>query len=225
MIHVLDKGHIRLVDKMGDDAAIVQAARVSYGDGTKTVREDEKLIRFLMAHNHTSPFEQVEFKFHVKMPIFVARQWVRHRTASINEVSARYSELSDEWYVPELEQIQPQSKSNKQGREDGDGLTMPREAISEAINETSRMCHEQYKMLLASGLSREIARSVLPVNTYTEWYWKANLHNIFHFLKLRMDSHAQYEIRVYANAMFQLIQPHVPVACAAFEDFKLAGDK
>lgn len=223
-IKVLDHGFIRLVDKMGDDAAIVQAARVSYGTGTKTVNEDEGLIRYLMRHHHTTPFEMCEVKFHCKMPIFVARQWVRHRTANINEYSARYSVLEREFYVPEEGQIALQSATNKQGRGEPLDLYRARRAASVFDREWQRS-YNVYMDLLGTdekpGVARELARTVLPTNIYTQWYWKCDLHNIFRFLKLRMDSHAQYEIRVYAEAMAKIIQELFPIAYRAFEDYQL----
>lgn len=220
-IDILDHGFVRLVDWMGDDAAICQAARVSYGDGTKSVSEDRDLIRYLLRHRHTTPFEMVEFKFHCKMPIFVARQWIRHRTASVNEVSGRYSQLKDEYYVPVPERMQKQSKKNKQGSAEqlpaGDAV-----GVQVCMEVTAdRSFHAYHELLDIYGLSRELARLPVPVSTYTEWYWKMDLHNLFHFLKLRMDEHAQWEIRQYANAIFELIQPVIPVACKAFQDYVL----
>ncbi len=255
---LLDHGFVGIVDHMGDDAAIVQSARVSYGKGTKSVRDDRNLIRFLMRHRHTSPFEMCDVKFHAKMPIVVARQWVRHRTAAINEYSGRYSEMTDEVYIPELENIMPQSNSNKQGREGADLITKADKLEVQGLFEhTHEPTFWLYQVLLQNaaddnggqfanswseeaddgqeirvfrneddffpGVSKEIARMVLPLNTYTEWYWKANLHNIFHFLCLRMDPHTQYETRVYANAMYDLISPLYPIACEAFEDYILHG--
>jgi thymidylate synthase (FAD) len=227
---VLDKGFIVLVDVMGDDASIVQAARVSYGKGTKKVTQDRGLIRYLLRHRHTTPFEMVEFKFLVKLPIFVARQWIRHRTANVNEYSARYSVLEDEFYVPEKEILAGQSTSNRQGRE----KELPvdeAETIRSLINENSGKTYDLYEYLLneegdkentsRSKLSRELARIVIPTNVYTQWYWKIDLHNLFHFLSLRMDSHAQYEIREYANVMADMVKTCVPVAYEAFEDYTL----
>jgi thymidylate synthase (FAD) len=203
------------------DAAIVQAARVSYGQGTKKVNEDRGLIRYLLRHRHTTPFEMIEFKFHVVMPIFIARQWIRHRTANVNEYSARYSVVPDRFYVPTLENVRQQSASNRQG---GD-QPVDVETAEEFLNYLER-CHTQYadyQRLLEKGVSRELARIGLPVSVYTEWYWKCDLHNILHFLSLRMDSHAQQEIRDYATAMFALIKPIVPVVAEAFEDYHLGG--
>ncbi len=220
-IECLNGGFVRLVDYMGNDAAIVQAARVSYGAGTKQVRQDRALIRYLMRHWHTSPFEMVEFKFHVKLPIFVARQWIRHRTANVNEYSGRYSILREEFYVPEPEQVRFQSPTNKQGRAD---QSLPAEevaAILDEIVEQQKELYQSYQRLLEKGVARELARINLPVSLYTEWYWKIDLHNLFHFLQLRMDVHAQYEIRVYANAIAEIIKPIVPMAWEAFEDYRL----
>ena len=231
----LDHGFVGLIDSMGNDSSIVQAARVSYGQGTKKVSEDRGLIRYLLRHKHTTPFEMIHLKFHCKMPIFVARQWVRHRTASINEYSARYSIMTDEFYIPELEHIQPQAKDNKQGRSgllnDEDRIQARNEIIKSAEDSYSR-----YQLLLGDredsntifsddydGIARELARGVLTVFNYTEWYWSINLHNLFHFLRLRMDLHAQYEIRVYADAMYEIIKPLFPDACEAFEDYILGG--
>ena len=220
-IKCLDKGFIRLVDYMGDDSSIVQAARVSYGKGTKSVTEDKGLIRYLMRHSHTSPFEMVEFKFHVKLPIFVARQWIRHRTANVNEYSGRYSEMKDEFYIPEPEQIRSQSAVNKQGRA---SEPMPRdesEKIIDKYEKIQNLLFADYTDLLDTGLARELARINLPLSTYTEWYWKIDLHNLFHFLRLRLDVHAQYEIRVYAEAMAKIVKEIVPLAYGAFEDYVL----
>lgn len=217
-IKCLDHGFVRLVDHMGDDSAIVQAARVSYGKGTKSVNEDRGLIRYLMRHWHTTPFEMVEFKFHCKMPMFVARQWIRHRTANVNEYSARYSILDKEFYIPE--EVHSQSKENKQGR----GGLSPDECKANFQANTDKLgnlAYELYEGALEDNIARELARMNLPVNYYTQWYWKIDLHNLFHFLRLRMDSHAQYEIRVYADAIYELIKPYVPIAVEAFEDYRL----
>lgn len=217
----LDKGFVRLIDYMGDDAAIVQAARVSYGKGTKSVTEDKGLLRYLMRHKHTSPFEMVEFKFHVKLPIFVARQWIRHRTANVNEYSGRYSEMKDEFYVPDLSQIRPQSALNKQGRADE---TLPADTAEQIVNSyrnTQKLLFDEYSGLLEKDLARELARINLPLSNYTEWYWKIDLHNLFHFLRLRLDTHAQYEIRVYAEAIANIIKQVVPLAYEAFKDYTL----
>lgn len=221
-IKCLDKGFVRLVDFMGADVSVVQAARVSYGKGTKTKNEDRGLIRYMMKHRHTSPFEQVEFKFHVKLPIFCARQMVRHRTASLNEVSGRYSEMPDECYIPEQSRLQIQSGSNKQGSEDTpveEGLK-----IQTSMMEEQTSVFSNYNEYLETGLSREVSRIDLPLSTYTQWYWKMDLHNLFHFLKLRLDEHAQWEIRVYAQAIYELIKPIVPLSCEAFEDYVLNSE-
>jgi thymidylate synthase (FAD) len=206
---------------MGSDAAIVQAARVSYGAGTKQVNEDRGLIRYLMRHAHSTPFEMVEFKFHVKLPMFVARQWIRHRTANVNEYSGRYSVMKDEFYVPAAEQVRFQSATNKQGRAD-EGFS-PDEAaqILASMTTSQQDLYEEYEELLEKNLARELARINLPMSLYTEWYWKIDLHNLFHFLRLRMDDHAQYEIRVYAEAMARLVRDIVPFAYEAFEDYAL----
>ena len=220
-IDCLDKGFVRLIDVMGDDAAIVQAARVSYGSGTKKVLEDRGLIRYLLRHAHTTPFEMVEFKFHVKLPIFVARQWIRHRTANVNEYSGRYSEMKDEFYTPNPNDIRPQSVLNKQGRSEEtlpDGMA---EQAANAFKAGQDEAYAQYQEFLEQGIAREIARINLPVSNYTEWYWKIDLHNLFRFLRLRIDSHAQYEIRVFAEAIAELVKPFVPHAWEAFEDYVL----
>lgn len=221
----LDKGFVRLVDVMGNDDSIVQAARVSYGSGTKKVHEDRGLIRYLMRHQHTTPFEMVEFKFHVKLPIFVARQWIRHRTANVNEYSGRYSEMKDEFYIPEEQYLRKQSVTNKQGRSDEGFDSHEASEILTSFQNHADTSYAHYEALLAKGVAREIARIVLPVSNYTEWYWKVDLHNLFHFLRLRLDSHAQYEIRVYAEAMAQIVQSIVPVAYEAFEDYMLGSVK
>lgn len=219
-IQCLD-GFVRLVDVMGDDSSIVQAARVSYGSGTKKVHEDRGLIRYLIRHQHWTPVEMVEFKFHVKIPVFVARQWIRHRTANVNEVSARYTEMKDEMYLPPLEHISAQSKDNKQGRE---LESFPEEIandIQSLISESNQRQYDVYQKLLDLGVARELARTVLPVGHYTEWYWKIDLRNLMNFLALRLDPHAQWEIRVYAEAMAQIVKQVVPVAWEAFEDYIL----
>lgn len=202
------------------DFAIVQAARVSYGDGTKQVNEDRGLIRYLARHRHTTPFEMVEFKFHHVMPIFVARQWIRHRTASVNEYSARYSVVKDRFYRPSVEGVRQQSKTNRQG---GEGLAdvSTAEDFLRYLEETERAQYAGYEKAIEGGIARELARVGLPLSVYTEWYWKIDLHNLLHFLSLRMDPHAQQEIRDYANAMFALIQPIVPIAAEAFLDYRL----
>jgi thymidylate synthase (FAD) len=201
------------------DSAIVQAARVSYGDGTNKITEDRSLIRYLLRNQHTSPFEMVEFKFHHVMPIFVARQWIRHRTASLNEYSARYSIVKDRFYRPVASSLRQQSKTNKQGgTEPLDDLTAAEFAQYLDATETH---FKEYQQLLDKGVARELARIGLPQNLYTEWYWKIDLHNLLHFLKLRMDSHAQLEIREYAKTMFDMIKPIVPLTIEAFEDYQL----
>lgn len=221
----LDKGFVRLVDIMGDDASIVQAARVSYGKGTKSVREDTALIRYLMRHSHTSPFEMVELKFHVKLPIFVARQWIRHRTANVNEYSGRYSEMHDEFYVPEENQLRKQSSDNKQGRGAEELPSDIQLNILKKMEDLQNASYRDYVYYLENDLARELARINLPLSTYTEWYWKIDLHNLFHFLKLRMDAHAQYEIRVYAEAIAEIVKEFLPIAYEAFEDYELHSIK
>ena len=221
-IKCLDKGFVRLVDSMGGDNAIVQAARVSYGKGTSKVSQDRGLIRYLMRHRHTTPFEMVEFKFHCKMPIFVARQWVRHRTANINEYSLRYSEARDEFYYPSLENIQLQSALNKQGRM-GDVPNETKKKAQDYFKEISKRSFEMYSELNEAGIARELARALLPVNLYTEWYWKNDLHNLLHFVGLRSDDHAQYEIRVFSDAMAQFIKDTSPLAWEAYDDYVIKG--
>lgn len=217
-IPVLDKGFVRLVDYMGGDQRIVQSARVSYGEGTKTVREDRGLIHYLMKNWHTSPFEQVQLTFHTKMPIFVARQWVRHRTARLNEISGRYSIMKDEFYLPEAGQIRYQSKSNKQGRSDEPVSAEEADRILALFEAEQREIYANYESLLESNVARELARVNLPLSLYTEWYWQVDLHNLFHFLRLRLDPHAQYEIRVYAEAMARCAKAVAPLAWEAFEE-------
>jgi thymidylate synthase (FAD) len=218
-IRCLDKGFIRLVDSMGNDEAIVQAARVSYGKGTTRVSRDRGLIRYLMRHKHTTPFEMVEFKFHCKIPIFVARQWVRHRTANVNEYSLRYSEAHDDFYIPEEENILFQSDLNRQGRSTEEVPGKLKKKVRDHFIKMSEQSFDLYQEMNAAGIARELARAVLPVNLYTEWYWKNDLHNILHFLMLRKDQHAQYEIRVYAEAMAAMVKKIVPIAYEAFEDY------
>lgn len=233
MLPVLDHGFVRVVDYMGDDNAVVQAARVSYGRGTKKVSEDRGLIRYLMRHHHTTPFEMCSIKFHVKLPIFVARQWIRHRTASVNEYSARYSVVDDEFYIPEPEHLASQSKSNRQGR---DSVLEGEEAsrILDLLKEDAARNFSHYSWMLndessddfdpgRKGLSRELARMNLTLNTYTQWYWKIDLHNLFHFLRLRADPHAQYEIRAYADLIMDLLGRWVPVSHEAFLDYRLGA--
>lgn len=224
-IDCLDKGFVKLVDAMPRlvpgttaDYAIVQAARVSYGDGTKSVNEDRGLIRYLLRHTHTTPFEMVEFKFHCKMPIFVARQWIRHRTANVNEYSGRYSVMKDEFYLPDVDNIRMQSKSNKQGGDQQMSMT-DAQGFLDILSETCDKAYATYLDHIEKGVAREQSRMILPVNNYTEWYWKIDLHNLFHFLGLRCDAHAQWEIRVFAEAMLKLITPIVPVAVEAWNDY------
>lgn len=220
-IKVLDQGFVRLVDYMGSDDAIVEAARVSYGQGTKKKREDRGLIRYLLRHQHTTPFEMVEFKFHVKLPIFVARQWIRHRTANVNEYSGRYSVMEDQFYVPPVSEIKHQSTTNRQGRDEREVDPELAKNFVDYLNATHRGLYDEYLKFIDSGIAREIARISLPLSLYTQWYWKIDLHNLFHFLKLRLDQHAQAEIREYASAMAQMVKAIVPVAWEAFEDYQL----
>ena len=233
-IPILDHGFIRVIDYMGDDAAIVQAARVSYGRGTKRVSEDAGLIRYLMRHRHSTPFEMCEIKYHVKLPIFIARQWIRHRTANVNEYSARYSILDREFYIPAPEQLAAQSVANRQGR----GTVLEGDEAQEVLRllqDDAARNYDHYAQMLnedasgapvdpgRQGLARELARMNLTLNTYTQWYWKTDLHNLFHFLSLRADPHAQYEIRVYAEAMLKTVDAWVPIAAAAFRDYRLGA--
>jgi len=230
-IDVLDHGFVRVIDYMGDDSAICQAARVSYGKGTKSVQNDEGLIRYLMRHWHSTPFEMCEIKLHVKLPVFVARQWIRHRTANVNEYSARYSILDREFYIPEPSQLAAQSVINNQGR--GDALTGDEAArVLEILKGDAARTYDHYAEMIGEvdangdakqGLARELARMNLPANIYTQWYWKVDLHNLFHFLRLRADAHAQYEIRVYADAICQVVADWVPAAFGAFEDYRMGG--
>ena len=230
-IKVLDHGFIRVIDYMGTDQSIVQAARVSYGEGTKKLREDRGLIRYLLSHWHTTPFEMCEIKFHVKLPIFVARQWIKHRTANVNEYSARYSVLDREFYVPEINQLGSQSTTNKQGRSESLNKNFAKQA-QKLIKDNSNQLYDDYQNLLngnllnkdeyedGEGLARELARTTLPLNYYTQWYWKVDLHNLMHFLKLRADSHAQYEIQIYAEKMIDVLKKWVPLTYEAFEDYR-----
>jgi thymidylate synthase (FAD) len=233
-IPVLDHGFIRVIDYMGDDAAIVQAARVSYGRGTRRVSEDAGLIRYLMRHRHSTPFEMCEIKYHVKLPIFVARQWIRHRTANVNEYSARYSIMDREFYLPAPEHLAAQSATNRQGR----GAVLDGEEavrVLDLLREDATRCYDHYAEMLnedgpgaahepsRQGLARELARMNLTLNTYTQWYWKIDLYNLFHFLSLRADAHAQYEIRAFAEAMLRTVEAWVPVACQAFRDYRLGA--
>jgi len=204
---------------MGDDSSIVQAARVSYGKGTKQVNEDRGLIRYLLRHAHTTPFEMVEFKFHCRMPIFIARQWIRHRTASVNEVSGRYSEVKDICYVPEENKITKQSTNNKQGGTDE--LVIAADEWKGIFSREQDRVFDSYKTKLNTGMRKELARINLPLSTYTDWYWKIDLHNLMHFLRLRLDSHAQYEIRVFGEVMAVMVKEKCPLAWEAFEDYKL----
>ena len=221
---VLDKGFVRLVDYLGGDDRIVQSARVSYGAGTKTVREDKGLIDYLMRHLHTSPFEQVVFTFHVKMPIFVARQWVRHRTARMNEISGRYSVMRDEFYLPDVDMLHFQSETNKQGRNEESEMPLAdREKIHDTLEARNKETYANYEAMLESGLSRELARIDLPLSLYTEFYWQIDLHNLFHFLNLRMDSHAQLEIRLFAEKMAEIVKVVCPFAYESFERNILHG--
>jgi thymidylate synthase (FAD) len=214
---VLDKGFVRLVDYMGGDQRIVQAARVSYGEGTKTVRQDAGLIDYLLRNEHTSPFEQVVFTFHAKMPVFVARQWVRHRTARLNEISGRYSVMPDEFYVPALEDVAEQSSDNKQGRKNEPMEQNRGEAVRKAVEEVHRRAYAGYQRLLDDGTARELARIVLPLSLYTEWYWQIDLHNLFRFLRLRLDPHAQKEIRSYAAVIRNIAAKVCPLAFESFD--------
>jgi len=226
-IRVHDHGFVALIDAMPRlvpqgqtaDQAIVQAARVSYGIGTKQVSEDRGLIRYLLRHRHTTPFEMVEFKFHCAMPIFVARQWIRHRTANVNEYSGRYSVMPDRFYHPSVENVRKQSTTNRQGGTEPIDIGTANDFL--AYLEKQESAYEDYLKLTESGVARELARIALPVNLYTEWYWKCDLHNILRFLSLRMDAHAQAEIRDYATAMYDLIHPIVPVTCEAFRDYEM----
>ena len=229
---ILDHGFVRVIDYMGDDTSIVQAARVSYGKGTKKLNQDKSLINYLISHRHSTPFEMNEIKFHVKLPIFVARQWIRHRTANVNEYSARYSILDKEFYIPKNENLKPQSKSNNQGRS-GDLSSAEIKSYSKIIRDNSRLGFENYSKLLnedesgrmidekKKGLARELSRMTLPLNSYTQWYWKIDLHNFMHFLSLRFDPHAQYEIRVYAEVMMEILKKWVPLTYEAFVSNRL----
>jgi thymidylate synthase (FAD) len=233
-IPVLDHGFLRVIDYMGDDSAVVQAARVSYGRGTRAANEDRGLIRYLMRHRHSTPFEMCEIKYHVKLPIFVARQWIRHRTANVNEYSARYSILDREFYIPAPEHLAAQSAVNRQGR--GAVLAGAEAArVLDLLREDATRAYDHYLEMLnedeagrpidpaRQGLARELARMNLTLNTYTQWYWKTDLHNLFHFLSLRADAHAQHEIRAYAEAMMETVRAWVPSCFAAFEDYRLGA--
>ncbi len=216
-IKVLDHGFIRLVDYMGGDSRIVQSARVSYGKGTKSVREDEALIDYLMRHQHTSPFEQVVLTFHCKMPIFIARQWIRHRAARVNEISGRYSVMEDEFYLPEETAIQYQNKDNRQGRDPQEVPVHLRQKVLDILTKGQQVAYDDYQKMLADDIARELARINLPLSLYTQWYWQIDLHNLFHFLELRMDEHAQWEIRQYANVIADITRAVAPLAFRAFE--------
>jgi thymidylate synthase (FAD) len=233
-IPVLDHGFIRVVDYMGDDGAVVQAARVSYGRGTRAANEDRGLIRYLMRHRHSTPFEMCEIKYHVKLPIFVARQWIRHRTANVNEYSARYSVMDREFYIPAPAHLAAQSAVNRQGR----GAVLEgeeAEAVLRLLREDAQRNYDHYAWMLnedeagnpldatRSGLARELARMNLTLNTYTQWYWKTDLHNLLHFLSLRADAHAQYEIRAYAEAMLRTVEAWVPLCFEAFRDYRMGA--
>jgi len=223
---VLDHGFVRVVDYMGNDEAITQAARVSYGRGTKSVQDDKGLIRYLMRHWHSTPYEMCEVKLHVKLPIFVARQWIRHRTANVNEYSARYSILDREFYIPAPEHLAAQSTVNNQGR----GAVLEGEEaqkVLEILRHDANFAYDHYEQMVdpeGTGLARELARMNLPANIYTQWYWKVDLHNLFHFLRLRADAHAQYEIRVYANLICGIIKDWVPAAYGAFAEYRLGAE-
>ena len=233
-IKLLDHGFIRVIDYMGDDSAIVQAARVSYGSGTKKVSQDKGLIHYLMRHRHSTPFEMCEIKFHVKLPIFVARQWIRHRTANVNEYSARYSILDREFYIPEAQQLSSQSSVNNQGRDEVLGAREAKRVL-ELLRKDASDCYEHYEEMLnfneqgkildenKKGLTRELARMNLTLNTYTQWYWKIDLHNLMHFISLRLDQHAQYEIRVYAQVMLDCLKKWTPLTYEAFCQHRLGA--
>ena len=234
VVPVLDHGFVRVVDYMGDDTSIVQSARVSYGKGTKKVSTDSGLIKYLMRHRHSTPFEMCEIKYHVKLPIFVARQWIRHRTANVNEYSARYSILDKEFYLPEKENLAAQSKNNRQGRGDlingkqaDDVLKILKEDAEKSYNDYETMLNERYDGTIINenkkGLARELARMNLTLNTYTQWYWKTDLLNLLNFLSLRADDHAQYEIRAYADVMIDSLKRWVPITYEAFMDYRIGG--
>ena len=231
---VLDHGFVRVIDYMGDDSSVVQSARVSYGKGTKKISNDKGLIKYLMRHRHSTPFEMCEIKFHIKLPIFIARQWIRHRTANVNEYSARYSILDKEFYIPSAENLAAQSQINNQGR--GDALTDDEASnVIQILKNDAEQTYANYETLLnenssggvldegKSGIARELARMNLTLNTYTQWYWKIDLNNLLHFLALRADDHAQYEIRVYADVMLDLVKKWVPLTYEAFEDYRMGG--
>ena len=231
---VLDHGFVRVIDYMGDDSSIVQAARVSYGKGTKKINQDKSLINYLLSHRHSTPFEMNEIKLHIKLPIFIARQWIRHRTANVNEYSARYSILEREIYIPSLENLQTQSKTNNQGRGENIRDNEAKEKLN-LIKKNSDQTFDNYSFLLNEdssgniidqsndGIARELARMTLPLNTYTQWYWKIDLHNLMHFLSLRFDVHAQYEIRVYADIILNVMKKWVPLTYDAFLRYRMEG--
>lgn len=235
-IKILDHGFIRVIDYMGDDSAIVQAARVSYGKGTKQLNQDKGLINYLMRHKHTTPFEMCDIKFHIKLPIFVARQWIRHRTASINEYSARYSILGSEFYLPEKHNLTAQSQTNKQGRSNEEIPEDIADKVLALLEKDAKICYQHYIEMMNQdeqgnildestiGITRELARMNLTLNYYTEWYWKVNLHNLLHFLLLRADPHAQYEIRIYADKMLEIVKAWVPFTYDAFNEYRLEGN-
>ena len=233
-LQALDHGFVRVIDYMGDDTAIVQSARVSYGKGTKKITNDKGLIKYLMRHRHSTPFEMCEIKLHVKLPIFIARQWIRHRTANVNEYSARYSILDKEFYIPSVENLASQSQVNKQGRAEN---LSPEEAekVINILKNDAEQTYNNYEVMLnensdgetldesSMGIARELARMNLTLNTYTQWYWKIDLNNLLHFLKLRADAHAQYEIRVYADIILDIVKKWVPITYEAFEDYRVGG--
>jgi thymidylate synthase (FAD) len=220
---VLDKGFIRLVDYMGGDERVAQSARVSYGEGTKSYREDAGLIDYLLRNRHTSPFEQISLTFHVKMPIFIARQWIRHRTARLNEISGRYSVMKADFYLPGPEDVALQSVDNKQGRLDGAVDPAEAERVRDALAEGQRRAYGDYTELLDRGIARELARINLPLSLYTEIYWNIDLHNLFHFLELRLGAHAQKEIRLYAQTLLEILRKVAPRCCESFERHLLGG--
>ena len=225
-VPVLNDGFIRLVDVMGDDNSVVRAARVSYGEESKGMEADQKLVNYMMKHDHGTPFEHINFTFHIKCPLFVARQWIRHRTANVNEYSARYSILDREFYIPDRDNLAAQSEINNQGR--GEILTGDEaERVLNILKADSSSSYDNYEKMLnqenQKGLARELARMNLPMNIYTQWYWKIDLHNLFHFLRLRADAHAQYEIRVYSDAISKIVADWVPIAYSAFEDYRIGG--
>jgi thymidylate synthase (FAD) len=233
-LQALDHGFVRVIDYMGDDTAIVQSARVSYGKGTKKITNDKGLIKYLMRHWHSTPFEMCEIKLHVKLPIFIARQWIRHRTANVNEYSARYSILDKEFYIPSVENLASQSQVNKQGRAEN---LSPEEAekVINILKNDAEQTYNNYEVMLnensdgetldegSMGIARELARMNLTLNTYTQWYWKIDLNNLLHFLALRADAHAQYEIRVYADIILDIVKKWVPITYEAFEDYRVGG--